>query len=80
MSVSSLANYNDFIYGTDTSPARRNTASTVYVLDAALLAEYSIQLPAGSVSFSAPQQVAGTNWLLATVSNKTAGDGGFKEV
>ncbi len=42
-----------------------------------LLAEYSIPLPAGSTAFSAPQQLAGTNTLLATVSNKTAGDGGF---
>ena len=38
---------------------------------------YTIQLPAGAVSFNAAQEVAGTNWLLATVTNKTAGDGGF---
>jgi uncharacterized protein (TIGR03437 family) len=77
LSVSSLVNFNDFVYGTNIDPAKRNTADTVYVFDAASAAEYDIQLPTGSVSFAAAQPVTGTNWLLATVTNRTAGDGGF---
>jgi hypothetical protein len=72
-----IANFDDFIYGTNTDPAKRNTADSVFVFDAAYSAAYTIQLPAGAVSFNAPQEVAGANWLLATVTNKTAGDGGF---
>jgi hypothetical protein len=77
MNVNSLANFNDFIYGTNTDPAKRNTADTVFVFDAASPVAYTIQLPVGSVSFAAAQPVAGTNWLLATVSNRVAGDGGL---
>ena len=77
MNVNSLANFNDFIYATNTDPAKRNTADTVFVFDAASSAEYDIQLPTGSVSFGATQPVPGTNWLTAPVTNRTAGDGGL---
>ena len=77
MSAGSMVNFNDFIYATNTDPAKRNTADTVYVLDAASPFAYTIELPTGAASFSAAQPVAGTNWLLALVTNRTAGDGGF---
>jgi hypothetical protein len=77
MAAGTLSNFNDFVYGTNTDPSRRNTADTVFVFDGASPAAYTVQLPVGSVSFAAVQPVANTNWLLATVTNRVAGDGGL---
>jgi uncharacterized protein (TIGR03437 family) len=77
MNATSLVNFNDFIYSTDADLAKRDNADTVYVFDAASSAAYTIRLPAGAATFGAVQSVTGTNWLLAAVTNKTAGDGGF---
>jgi uncharacterized protein (TIGR03437 family) len=77
MNAASVVSYNDFIYGTNTDPSKRNTADSMFVFDAAYSAAYTIELPLGSMSFAATQAVAGANWLLATVTNRTPGDGGF---
>jgi hypothetical protein len=77
MAVGTLSSFNDFVYATNTDPSRRNTSDTVYVFDGASAYVDAIQLPTGSVSFVAAQPVANTDWLLATVTNRVAGDGGL---
>src|SRR5208337_1537262 len=51
MNSTTIANFNDFIYGTNTDPSKRNTADTVFVFDAASPAAYTIELPTGATSF-----------------------------
>jgi uncharacterized protein (TIGR03437 family) len=74
LNATTLANFNDFIYGTDLD---RQLASTVYVFDAASSAAYTIDLPAGAPSFAGEQPVSGRNWLLAELTTRVAGDGGL---
>jgi hypothetical protein len=68
---------NDFVYGTNTDPERRNTADTLFVLDSVTASTFRMDLPAGVTTFAAPRPVPAMNALIAQAMNRTAGDAGL---
>jgi hypothetical protein len=68
---------NDFLFGNNTDPARRNTADTLYVLDAANENSFRFDLPAGVNNFSGGQPVPAMNLIVAAANNRAAGDAGL---
>jgi uncharacterized protein (TIGR03437 family) len=68
---------NDFVYGTNTDPERRNTADTLFVLDSVTASAFRMDLPAGVTAFAAPRAVPAMNALIAQATNRTAGDAGL---
>ena len=74
MNSTTLTNFNDFIYATDLD---RAVAGTVFVLDAVSPQDCAIGLPAAATPVRYGTIGAGTNWLLAEVTNRNLGDGGL---
>ncbi len=68
---------NDFIYGANTDPARRNTADTLYVLDGVTASAFRLDLPTGVTSFANPMPLPMMNAVIALATNRMAGDAGF---
>lgn len=68
---------NDFIYGTNTDPSRRNTADTLYVLDSVTASTFRMDLPPGITSFANLNPVPLMNALIGLAMNRAAGDAGF---
>jgi len=68
---------NDFIYGSNTDPSRRNMADTLFVLDGVTASAFRMTLPAGATSFANPTPLPALNAVIALASNRLAGDAGF---
>lgn len=68
---------NDFVYGANTDPARRNTADTLYVLDGVTGSAFRLDLPTGVTSFANPQPVPAMNAVIALGANRVPGDAGI---
>ncbi len=68
---------NDFIYGSNTDPSRRNLADTLYVLDGVSASAFRLDLPTGVTSFANPVAVPAMNAVIALATNRVAGDAGF---
>jgi len=68
---------NDYIYGVDTDPSRRNTANTVFVLDGVNASAFQMSLPTGITSFGNLGVVKEMNALIGMGLNRVAGDAGF---
>jgi len=68
---------NDFIFGINTDPARRNLADTLFVLDGVTAAAFRLDLPPSVTSFTAPTPLPALNAILALGTNRVAGDAGF---
>ncbi|MBI1791441.1 MAG: IPT/TIG domain-containing protein [Acidobacteria bacterium] len=68
---------NDFVYGANTSAAPQSRADTLHVLDGVTSSTFRLDLPAGLISFQAPQPVAQLNWLIAVGTNRQPGDAGL---
>lgn len=68
---------NDYIYGTDTDPSRRNTANTLFVLDGVNASAFQMSLPTGITSFGNLVAVREMNALIGMGLNRVAGDAGF---
>jgi len=68
---------NDFIYGSNTDPSRRNLADTLYVLDGVSASAFRLDLPTGVTSFANPVALPAMNAVLALATNRIAGDAGF---
>ncbi|MGC8793070.1 MAG: hypothetical protein ACP5U2_06730 [Bryobacteraceae bacterium] len=68
---------NDFIYGVNTDPSRRNLADTLFVLDGVTGAAFRLDLPGGVTSFTNLTPLPALNAILAVGANRAAGDAGF---
>jgi len=68
---------NDFIFGINTDPARRNLADTLFVLDGVTATTFRLDLPPSVTSFTAPTPLSALNAILALATNRVAGDAGF---
>jgi hypothetical protein len=68
---------NDYIYGVDTDPSRRNTANTLFVLDGVNASAFQMSLPTGITSFGNLVVVREMNALIGMALNRVAGDAGF---
>ncbi len=68
---------NDFLFGNNTDPARRNTADTLFVLDAVNENSFRFDLPAGVNNFSGGASVAAMNLIAALANNRAPGDAGL---
>ncbi|MEK7408866.1 MAG: hypothetical protein AAB225_27700 [Acidobacteriota bacterium] len=74
---SSTGDLNDFIYGSNTDPSRRNLADTLFVLDGVTASAFQMALPAGVTTFANPVRVPAMNALVALAANRAAGDAGL---
>ena len=72
-----VGDVNDFIYGANTDPSRRNLAETLYVLDGVTASAFRMDLPMGVTSFANPVPLPAVNAVLALATNRVAGDAGF---
>ncbi len=72
-----IGDVNDFIYGANTDPARRDTADTLFVLDGVTASAFRLDLPTGVTSFANPVPLPAMNAVLALAGNRVAGDAGF---
>lgn len=72
-----VGDVNDFIYGANTDPSRRNLADTLYVLDGVTGAAFRMSLPTGVTSFANPTPAPQLNAVLAVAANRVAGDAGI---
>ena len=68
---------NDYIFGVDTDPSRRNTANTLFVLDGVNASAFQMSLPTGITSFGNLGAVKEMNALIGMGLNRVAGDAGF---
>ncbi len=68
---------NDFIYGSNTDPSRRNTADTLFVLDGVTASAFRLDLPPGTTSFANLVAVPQMNALIGMAANRAPGDAGF---
>jgi uncharacterized protein (TIGR03437 family) len=68
---------NDFIFGVNTDPSRRNLADRLFVLDGVTASAFSLDPPAEVTSFSAPTPLPALNAILALGTKRVAGDAGF---
>jgi len=68
---------NDYVFGSNTDPERRNTADTLFVLDSVTASAFRMDLPAGVTTFAAPRPAPAMNALIAQAMNRTAGDAGL---
>ncbi|MCS7313930.1 MAG: hypothetical protein RMI94_12305, partial [Bryobacterales bacterium] len=68
---------NDFIYGVNTDPSRRNIADTLFVLDGVTGSVFRMDLPPGAPGFTGLTPVHSLNAILALAVQRTAGDAGF---
>lgn len=68
---------NDFLVGSNTDPARRNTSDTLYVLDGVNASAFRFDLPAGVNNFSGLNPQPALNLVVAQANNRVAGDAGI---
>jgi len=68
---------NDYIYGSNTDPARRNTADTLFVLDSVTASAFRVDLLAGVTTFAGLRPVPAMNALIASAMNRQVGDAGL---
>jgi uncharacterized protein (TIGR03437 family) len=68
---------NDYIYGSNTDPSRRNTADTLFVLDSVTSSAFRMDLPPGITTFAAPRTIPAMNALVAVAMNTNQGDAGL---
>ena len=68
---------NDYVYGSNTDPERRNTADTLFVLDGVTLSAFRMDLPAGITTFLGLTPAPAMNALIAPTMNRAVGDAGF---
>lgn len=68
---------NDFLLGSNTDPARRNTAETLYALDGVNETVFRFDLPSGVNNFSGNNPVPAMNLLIAAANNRNPGDAGL---
>ena len=68
---------NDFIFGVNTDPSRRNLADRLFVLDGVTASAFGLDLPSEVTSFSAPTPLPALNAILARGTNRVAGDAGL---
>ncbi len=68
---------NDYVYGTNSDPARPNTSDSLFVLDGASNSAYRLDLPSGVTSFGNVTVVAQLGLLVAAGTNRVAGDAGL---
>lgn len=68
---------NDFLIGSNTDPARRNTADTLYALDGVNETAFRFDLPSGVNNFSGNNPVPAMNLIVAAANNRTPGDAGL---
>lgn len=68
---------NDFLFGSNTDPGRRNTSDTLYVLDGAVGAVNRMDLPSEISGFTGLAPVPQMNALIGIASKTNPGDAGF---
>ncbi len=68
---------NDYIFGSNTDPANRGQADTLYVLDGVSAAVFRIDLPQGAASFGALTAIPSMNALAGPATSRNPGDAGF---
>jgi uncharacterized protein (TIGR03437 family) len=68
---------NDYLLGTNTDPARRNTSDTIYVFDGVNASAYRLDLPAGVSNFSGLNPQPNLNLAIAQANNRAVGDAGI---
>lgn len=68
---------NDFLVGSNTDPARRNTSDTLYVLDGVNASAFRFDLPPGVNNFSGLNPQPNLNVVVAQANNRVAGDAGI---
>ncbi len=67
---------NDYVYGTNSDPARPNTSDSLFILDGAFNSAYRLDLPSGVTSFGNVAVAAQLGLLIAPGTNRVAGDAG----
>lgn len=73
----SSGDVNDFIYGVNTDPSRRNVADTLFVLDGVTASVFRLDLPPGVTGFTGLTPLPFLNAIVALAMERTAGDAGF---
>jgi len=73
----SSGDLNDFIFGANTDPTRRNMSDTLYILDGVNLTASRVDLPAGVNSFANLQPVKELSALIGLATTRQAGDVGL---
>jgi hypothetical protein len=68
---------NDFIFGANTDPSRRNISDTLYILDGVSLVSSRVDLPAGVNSFINLQPAPQLGALIGLATTRQAGDVGL---
>lgn len=68
---------NDFIFGVNTDPSRRNIADTLFVLDGVTASVFRMDLPPGVTGFTGLTPVPALNAIVALAMERAAGDAGF---
>ncbi len=75
--ASGFGDLSDFIYATNTDPARRGIADTLFVLDGVNNSAFRLDLPAGVNSFAGLQPFRQMNALIGLATSRAAGDAGL---
>ncbi len=68
---------NDFIYGVNTDPSRRNVADTLFVLDGVTASVFRMDLPPGVTGFASLTPLPSLNAIVALAGARTPGDAGL---
>ncbi len=69
---------NDYIFGSNTDPARQGTSDTLYVLDGVTGSPFRVDLPAGLTGFAQLRPVPPMNLLIGLArARQQAGDAGL---
>lgn len=73
-----IGDLNDYLYGTNTDPARRGTSDTLYVLDGVSSTPFRLDLPSEVTNFANLQPVRSRNLLIGpAIAGRAVGDGGL---
>lgn len=73
----SVNEVNDYVYGTNTDPARQGRSDTLYVFDGVTNSTFRLDLPPEIATFAAPQPFPLMGLLFAQATARVAGDAGI---